>query len=163
MSQSNATLQKADSAGVNFMPPVFFFICLAGGYLMEFWLHWFVPLLHQPICHYAGVAIALIGLFFGLLGNAKFRSLGVPVKPNLPASQLVTGGIYRITRNPMYVGFVLALLGIGTAAGSIPMVLSAVPMFLYLHGYVIRREEKYLGRRFGAEYEVYRQKVRRWL
>ena len=63
----------------------------------------------------------------------------------------------------MYVGFILALLGIGIAKGSIPMVLSAVPMFLYLNWYVIRREEKYLVRAFGEEYEAYRRRVRRWL
>ena len=163
MSKFNATSQHADSPGVNFMPPAVFFICLAGGYLTELWLHWPVQLLPHPIGHYTGLTIALIGLLFGLLGNVKFRSLGVNVKPNLPASQLVTKGIYRFSRNPMYVGFILALFGIGIAKGSIPMVLSAVPMFLYLNWYVIRREEKYLARVFGEEYEAYRRRVRRWL
>jgi len=63
----------------------------------------------------------------------------------------------------MYVGFVSILVGLGLAAGSLPMLLSAVPMFLYLDLYVIRREEKYMRRRFGIEYETYCQKVRRWL
>jgi protein-S-isoprenylcysteine O-methyltransferase Ste14 len=63
----------------------------------------------------------------------------------------------------MYVGFVAILLGLGWACGSLAMLLSAVPMFLYLDWYVIPREEKYLLRRFGEDYQTYCRRVRRWL
>jgi len=74
-------------------------------------------------------------------GRGKFRKLGLNVKTNLPAGTLVTNEAFRFSRNPMYVGFVSILAGLGLAAGSLPMLLSAIPMFLYLDWYVIRREE----------------------
>jgi protein-S-isoprenylcysteine O-methyltransferase Ste14 len=142
---------------------VIFLGCLLAGVGLELWLHWPVSLLPQPAGLYAGLAVALAGFAFMGWGRGKFRKLGLNVKTNLPAGTLVTNEAFRFSRNPMYVGFVSILAGLGLAAGSLPMLLSAIPMFLYLDWYVIRREEKYLGRRFGVEYETYCQKVRRWL
>jgi protein-S-isoprenylcysteine O-methyltransferase Ste14 len=126
-------------------------------------LRWPVRLLPQPTGLYAGLAVASIGFLFMGWGHRRFTTLGVSVKTMLPASQLVTKGAYRFSRNPMYVGFVSILAGAGLAAGSVPMLLSAIPMFLYLDWYVIPHEERYLARAFGEDYKAYCKRVRRWL
>jgi len=96
-------------------------------------------------------------------GHGRFQSLGVNVPSNMPASQLVTDGAHKYSRNPMYVGFISILLGLGIAAGSVWMIASALPMALYLSLYVIPREEAYLVRAFGDKYSTYRKSVRRWI
>lgn len=154
---------RADSPGVNLMPPMVFWACLIAGVVLALWLRLTIRLLPQPLALCVGSAVAIAGLLFMLWGNSNFASASVNVKPNLPASRLITGGAYRFSRNPMYVGFVSILAGVGIAALSIPILFSALPMFLYLECYVIRREEKYLTRVFGDDYGAYSRRVRRWL
>ena len=154
---------KPDSPGVRFIPPWMFYACLVGGVAVELLTRWPVSLLPQPEGLITGLGVALAGFAFMGWGHRRFSSLGVNVKTVLPASMLVTEGAYRFSRNPMYVGFVAILAGLGLAAGSWPMLLSALPMFYYLNEHVIPREEKYLGRTFGEEYKTYCRKVRRWL
>ena len=155
--------KKPDSPGVNLYPSIVFLGCLVAGVVLELGHYWPVSLLPQPAGLCAGLAVALCGFAFLGWGHGKFRNLGLNVKTNLPAGTLVTNEAFRFSRNPMYVGIVSILAGLGLAVGSLPMLLSAVPMFLYLDWYVIRREEKYLRRRFGVEYEIYCKNVRRWL
>lgn len=155
--------KKPDSPGVNLYPPIIFLVCLLGGVALELGHYLPVSLLPQPAGLYAGLAVAFAGFAFMGWGRRKFSKLGLNVKPNLPAGTLVTNEAFRFSRNPMYVGFVSVLAGLGLAAGSLPMLLSAISMLLYLDWYVIRREEKYLRRRFGVEYEIYCKNVRRWL
>ena len=96
-------------------------------------------------------------------GHGQFKALGVNVKTVLPASHLVADGAYRFSRNPMYVGFIAMLAGLGIAVASVWLCAMCLPFFAYFSLYVIPREEAYLARRFGAEYAAYRAKVRRWL
>jgi protein-S-isoprenylcysteine O-methyltransferase Ste14 len=164
MSAPSASLsQKPDSPGVNLYPTVIFLGCLLAGAGLELGHYWPVSLLPQPAGLCGGLGVALAGFAFMSWGHRKFRKLGLNVKTNLPAGTLVTNEAFRFSRNPMYVGFVAILAGAGLAAGSLPMLLSALPMALYLDWYVIPREEKYLRRRFGVEYEIYCKNVRRWL
>jgi protein-S-isoprenylcysteine O-methyltransferase Ste14 len=161
MAASPATeIRREDSPGVVIVPPAVFLTCLVCGAalsLWEGWYGWSLPLI------IAGLATGVAGFAFMGWGHGRFKSLGVNVKTSLPASQLVTKGAYGISRNPMYVGFVAILAGLGIANGSVPMLLSAVSMFVYLDWYVIPREEKYLARTFGDEYKAYCRKIRRWL
>jgi protein-S-isoprenylcysteine O-methyltransferase Ste14 len=154
---------KPDSPGVNLHPPLVFVLCLAGGVAAEF--AWRPPflLLSRDIALYAGVAVALLGFLFQGFGWFTFKRCGAETRTNCPAPAIVTSGAFRLSRNPMYVGFVAMLAGAGIAANSVPLLLAALAMFLYLDWYVIAREERYLSRAFGAEYEAYCRKVRRWL
>jgi protein-S-isoprenylcysteine O-methyltransferase Ste14 len=154
---------EPDSARVRIYPGVFFFLCLAGGVAADWWLGPVIAPLPQPACFYAGSILALAGAVFAGLGIGRFISLGVNPLPTRPAARMVWGGVYRVSRNPMYVGLVAVLAGGGIAAGSLPVLLSALPLFLFLDIYAIRREERYLQRRFGEAYLAYCQRVRRWL
>ena len=152
-----------DSPRVGLMPPKVFWLCLLAGLLLSWVFPWRMNLLSEAWLIACGVGLILAGFGFMMWGHGIFRGLGVNVPTNLPASELVSRGAYRFSRNPMYVGFVAILLGIGLAVGSYWMLLSGLPMALYLALYVVPREEAYLTRAFGDDFLTYRRAVRRWL
>jgi len=152
-----------DSPGVRIMPPLVFLLNLLAGVILHWAAPWPVPGLSLTLGLAAGLLLAGAGIAFMMWGHTLFTRLGVNVKTIRPASMLVATGAYAWSRNPMYVGFLAILAGLGLAAGSVWMVLTVLPMAFYLGLYVIPREEAYLARRFGVEYETYRRAVRRWL
>ncbi|MDF2399026.1 isoprenylcysteine carboxylmethyltransferase family protein [Pseudomonas sp. 3MA1] len=113
------------------------------------------------------LALPLIGagLLFVLAGGISFRRARTTVNPLKPeaASALVTSGIYRHTRNPMYVGFALWLLAWGLYLASPLVLLGVLGFVLYMNRLQIAPEERALGRLFGADFAAYLQRVRRWL
>lgn len=111
----------------------------------------------------AGVSIALAGLALIVVSLGLFRASGTRAEPWQPSSALVIAGLYRATRNPMYLGMALLALGIAILFASLPAVLLTALAVLVVDRFVIRREEAYLARRFGDDYHTYRARVRRWL
>lgn len=105
------------------------------------------------------------GVAFDLLGLIAFRKSRTTINPLRPerTSALVTGGIYRITRNPMYVGMALLLLAWAIYLSALlPFV--GVPVFmLYITCFQIKPEERVLERLFGEEFLNYAARVRRWM
>ena len=83
--------------------------------------------------------------------------------PYKPTSAIVTSGIYGVTRNPIYVGFHFVVLAVAVGANNAWLFLAAVVLFILLWFGVVRPEERYLSGKFGAEYDDYRRKVRRWI
>jgi protein-S-isoprenylcysteine O-methyltransferase Ste14 len=111
------------------------------------------------------IAVAAAGIAVGLAGIVAFRRATTTVNPMTPgkASSLVTGGIYRVTRNPMYVGVAIVLVAWALFLAS-PWALVGVPAFVaYLTRFQIVPEEKALASRFGDAYASYAARVRRWL
>ncbi len=111
-----------------------------------------------------GVFIA-IGSFFGLAGIVSFYLAKTTVNPEKPekASTLVTSGIYKVTRNPMYVGLVCFLIAWAAWLGSLYSLVFIVVFVLYMNRFQITPEERALTKLFGQDYQDYCQKVRRWL
>lgn len=107
----------------------------------------------------------LAGLFCALLGVVSCARAETTVNPLAPetASALVTGGIYRFTRNPMYLGLMVFLIGWGLFLASPLAVLLAFLFVPYMNHFQIRPEEQALRRLFGPDYEKYCAEVRRWL
>lgn len=109
--------------------------------------------------------LAVVGLTFGGAGMLSFvraRTTMNPTKPSA-ASSLVTGGVFRYTRNPMYLSLLLYLLA-WAAYLSNWIALLFVPAFvLYINELQIKPEERALSALFGAEYASYKARVRRWL
>ena len=111
------------------------------------------------------IAIALTGIGVALSGVIAFRHAKTTVNPLKPetASSIVTTGVFRFTRNPMYVGLALVLLA-WTVFLSSPWASLGLPAFiLYMNRFQIVPEERVLSRMFGTEYSAYRARVRRWL
>jgi protein-S-isoprenylcysteine O-methyltransferase Ste14 len=115
---------------------------------------------------YAAVAIlAVAGVAFDLLGLLAFRAFRTTVNPLKPerASAMVTSGVYRVSRNPMYVGMVLLLLAWAVYLSAL-LPFAGPPIFvLYITRFQIQSEERVLKGIFGEEYSAYAARVRRWL
>jgi protein-S-isoprenylcysteine O-methyltransferase Ste14 len=109
--------------------------------------------------------IAVVGAMVCVAGVLSFRRARTTVNPLKPesATSLVIVGIYRYSRNPMYLGFLCGLLAWALVLGSL-LALLGLPLFvIYMNRFQIGPEEQSLAKLFGSEYHQYRLKVRRWL
>src|SRR6267154_447870 len=113
--------------------------------------------------HLAGAALAAAGLVMIVIGTRRFQAAGTNVPPNLPTTALVVDGIYRRTRNPLYLGATLVYLGLSVVAGSFWAIGLVVPLLGVINTGVIAREERYLEQKFGDTYRAYQARVRRWV
>jgi protein-S-isoprenylcysteine O-methyltransferase Ste14 len=113
----------------------------------------------------AAVVIALIALGIDIAGFISFRRARTTVNPMKPqaASALVTTGIYKISRNPMYVASLCALVAWGIYLSNVWTLTGAVIFVMYINRFQIKPEERALAAIFGADYANYRCAVRRWL
>jgi protein-S-isoprenylcysteine O-methyltransferase Ste14 len=153
------------------LPPVMFALAVAVMVVLDAIAPWPAshptPLLAMPDAgawpFWIGLALALAGMAFGLMGVARFLRAGNNISPHLPALTVVTGGIYRFTRNPMYLGLILFLAGLAIVF-ALEWAVIVVPVFaLELHYGVVKREERYLLAKFGAPYQALTEHTRRWL
>lgn len=106
-----------------------------------------------------------IGTLFGVAGLYSFYRARTSVDPHKPekASSLVTAGVYRITRNPMYVGLAIILGAWAIRLGSLLSMAGVVIFMLYITRFQIIPEERVMREKFGEQHEKYHSKVRRWL
>lgn len=112
-----------------------------------------------------GLALALIvgGLLLDGMAAGLFRRRGTAVEPWKPSTVLINEGPYRFSRNPIYVGFAITYAGLAIAMDGALALFLLLPCLAVVDQFVIAREERYLSAKFGADYEAYRRKVRRWL
>lgn len=109
--------------------------------------------------------LALLGIAFAVSGATQFKHVLTTLNPRRPeeASILVTNGVYRITRNPMYAGLMIVLLGWAAFLAS-PVSLGGVVAFIaYINRFQIMPEERILLEKFGDDYRKYLAGPRRWL
>jgi len=112
---------------------------------------------------YLGAALLIGGFLFMLNAKRLFDRHKTPVRHSEKPSALVTGGPFRFTRNPMYIGVEVLLTGIGLFAGTWPYLCVPVVMFLILQFHFIPWEEKTMENLFKDEYINYKKSVRRWI
>ena len=157
-----STTVSARGAAVRFpFPPALFAAALVGGLALDRWLP--LSVVGRPVTTLVGAALTLGGVVFSLSGAATVLRHRTTVVPHHPVSVLVTTGPFRLSRNPMYAGHVVSLVGAAFWIGTWwPIILAPVAVVAALR-LVIGPEEEYLEGRFGAEYRRYRARVRRWL
>lgn len=144
------------------VPPVFLVLIHIVAALI---LRWLVPLPFPvpPVLASMGFLLVIFGFLLGVAALMAFRA-GRPANgPRGAPARLVTSGIYRFTRNPIYLGFLLMLIGIPLNAGSYWGILLAPLMVISFNRLVIEKEEEILTHRFGQEFQTYRTIVRRWI
>ena len=124
----------------------------------------------QLIVIYAGrlaaaIVLGLLGVATIAAGVLEFNRASTTVNPHTPesSSSIVTGGIYRFTRNPMYLGMLLMLLGWTAYLANVAAAVFAILFVAYITRYQIAPEERILSEKFGAPYEAYVRTVRRWI
>lgn len=146
------------------VPPPIVALLLAGA----MWpLSQLLPRIDAPPAVRLGLAvlIGVSGLGISLAGTIAFHRARTTVNPLSPhkASALVTGGIYRVTRNPMYLGMMLGLLCWAVGLGSPAALAGPVAFIAYINRFQIEPEERALRAKFGAAYDAYCARVRRWV
>jgi protein-S-isoprenylcysteine O-methyltransferase Ste14 len=135
-----------DTANVIFRPPIAWAVAVLAGLA----LNWLMPLPFVP----AAVPTGWLGAMVFALSLSLFV---------WAIATIVDTGPYRFTRNPIYLGMVLGLIGLAIALNSLWLLLTLVPFAVVIRYGVIAREEAYLERKFGDGYRRYRARVRRWL
>jgi protein-S-isoprenylcysteine O-methyltransferase Ste14 len=109
-----------------------------------------------------GIIITLLGITSLILAAKLFRKNKNPVNPSGSTQLIICSGIYKYTRNPMYLGLTIIFIGISTITNAWFSFILLLPLLMVCQKGIIEREEKYLTRKFGNEYLDYHSKVRRW-
>jgi len=97
------------------------------------------------------------------ISAGAFRKAGTGIRPFEEATSLVTTGFYRFTRNPMYLGMFLMLIGVAILLGSIGAVFPAIVFIMIIRNNFVLGEEQFMEASFGQQYLDYKARVRRWL
>lgn len=118
-----------------------------------------------PLVTVVASLIALAGIAIAVAGTVAFRRARTTVNPMKPeaASSLVTEGIYAFTRNPMYLGLVLLITGFALYLANVWTLFGPAVLALYLTRFQIAPEERIMAQLFGAEFDAYASRVRRWI
>lgn len=161
MSSSRAEFR--DNPGVAAPPPLVFAGILAMGVFADRYVTGASMALPALSRQALAVVLGCVGLVFLVGALGLFHRVGTRAEPWEPTTKIVTSGVYKVTRNPMYVGMAFIYAAIAIALGSpVSLVLLPVAILVIHHG-VILREERYLQLKFGAEYLDYKSRVRRWI
>ena len=168
-------MSKTDIPGVIAPPPLIYLGFLLVGWglaelgarpeVVEAGFGWLAADFGLAIEVRRGVALTLIvgGLLLDGMAAGLFRRRGTAVQPWKPSTALVIEGPYRFSRNPIYLGFAVTYVGLAIAMDSWVALLLLLPCLVVVDRFVIQREERYLAAKFGADYDAYRGRVRRWL
>ena len=153
---------EADNSGVIIRPP----IALALAFVMGLAIDQLLPLRFVPArvsAPWIGSILFAIGFALTIWATATMRKAGTQIRTSQPTTAIVKSGPYRFTRNPIYFGMFLGLIGLAIGFDSLWILAMFVPFFLTIRYGVVAREEAYLERKFGEDYLSYKADVRRWL
>lgn len=138
-------------------------IILASGMLMEhFVIDYEIPL-SSIVRYLIGLLVVTLGFTLILMARIEFNRAGQPRTPGIPTTCLVKTGVFKISRNPLYLGIVLILPGLGLAANLVWWIILTPLLMIWLQQALILPEEQYLLERFGEEFGCYKKNVRRWI
>ncbi len=152
-----------DKPGVIAFPPLIYGTAI----LLTFLLHLWKPVSLSPMPYYVSIAVGVI--LFILAGfiirsaSQVMRRAATNVHPGKPTLAIVTEGVYRYSRNPMYLSLTLVFLSVGFLLYTAWTLILLIPLLVLVHYGVIKREEKYLTAKFGSQYTQYKHTVRRWI
>lgn len=143
------------------LPPTLFIICIVLMVVL-WWLFPVIRFLPFPVS-LIGIPVFLAGLGIAKRGSDIFEKKGTNIETFDDPDVLVTDGLYKISRNPMYLGFLTALSGLFILLGCLSPLLVAVFFFVVTDRWYIEFEEKAMANVFGDEYAKYKAETRRWL
>jgi len=143
------------------VPPVYFFLAI----LLIIALHRWLPIadLIDPPASRIGYVPIIAGIALAAWGRWRFARAGTNVVPFAPSTALVADGPFQFTRNPMYLGMMLVLLGLVILTGSLSGILVVAAFLGLIRTRFVLPEEDHMTDHFGEAYQAYQQRVRRWL
>ncbi|WP_036259827.1 methyltransferase family protein [Methylocapsa aurea] len=151
----------SDRAKVIALPPLILAATLALGVGLH--LIWPVRLLSGVFALPLGLALISGAIALAAFAVREMHRANTAIDIRKPTTAIVTSGVFKLSRNPIYLGMVLLCVGIAFAVNSAWILASAAPLALILQKGVIEREEAYLAQKFGAAYLQYKGSVRRWI
>lgn len=152
--------QPRETAGVLILPPLLFALPLVLGWVLERAIALpGLPAIFRPL----GLLLLVLSLVPGPWALVVMLRAGVNPEPHVPTRRLVVRGPFRFSRNPIYLTYILFTAGFSLVTNSLWMLMLLIPAIVVAHYGIVLREERYLSRRFGAPYDLYRRRVRRWL
>jgi len=154
---------KKDHPGIYVPPPIVYALTFLVAVFIQKKLPIDDSLFHLQLAKIVGTGLLIIALFFLIRSLRQFFLSKNTLVTIMAANSLQTNGIYNITRNPMYLGLAIVYLGISCLIGNWWNIILFPLLLLLIQEYMIKREEKYLERRFGQVYLDYKSKVRRWI
>ena len=143
------------------LPPQLFYFSI----IVIFLINYFLPIIKIVSYPFSliGILIFTIGGTIAVRGKAHFKNVGTNISTFNEPDFLVTDGLFTFSRNPMYLGFVLALLGIAIFLGSLSAMLIVSIFTIIVDRWYINFEEKMLMNKFPREYTGYKIETRRWI
>lgn len=154
---------KEDHPGIYIPPPLIFAAIFLIAFLIQKVIIINNSFFQKDGTKMLGIIFFLVALYLLVRGVWKFIATGNTLITMQPASSLQSEGIYKFTRNPMYLGLIFLYLALTCAIGNWWHIIFLPILILIIEKYVIKREEKYLERRFGQSYLDYKKQVRRWV
>jgi protein-S-isoprenylcysteine O-methyltransferase Ste14 len=158
--QSTASNERK-KVGMLLPPPVLLLATIVLGAVFHFLL--LGPFTFTPMRSVLGGALVVLSVLTIGACIRRFKTAGTPFRPVSPATAIVSSGLYRVSRNPMYVGMAGILLGLSLLLGSYVLALALLPFVVIVHFGVVLPEERYLEALHGEPYRQYKQSARRWL
>jgi protein-S-isoprenylcysteine O-methyltransferase Ste14 len=153
--------QISDNAGVIAFPPALYAITLLLGLVLSS----IVPISFLP--HPVSLPLAVLALIgAGWISTSAFRTMNraqTAIDPAKPTTAIVSDGVFRLSRNPLYLSLTLLYIGISLLFSAVWALLLLLPLLIIVQIGVIQREESYLERKFGDKYLRYKAQVRRWI
>ncbi len=142
-------------------PPIVALIFIVTAYFLGRFVP--LPFVAPVFLQNIGLLMTFVGFLLELGAFIEFRKADTTLDPHGSVKQLVTSGIYRFTRNPIYLGFLFMVIGLPLVSGLYWGFIMAPFYMMVINGLVIQHEENYLGRKFKDQYINYTSRVRRWL
>jgi protein-S-isoprenylcysteine O-methyltransferase Ste14 len=143
------------------LPPTY----LTAAIVLILLLHFLLPVrmvLELPL-NLIGLVPLILGTLLNLIADHVFKLKQTTVKPFQKSSTLITDGVYRLSRHPMYLGFLLILIGMSMLLGSLTPYIVVIVFGILMDVIFIRVEERMLEERFGQEWKEYNSRVRLWI
>ncbi|MDZ4728796.1 MAG: isoprenylcysteine carboxylmethyltransferase family protein [Xanthomonadales bacterium] len=160
-SSQSARMSRFGFKKPRIFPPVWLLLCVSAMFALDRWL----PLIqfYPRLSGWPSWLMVAPGLALILIAANGFKRAKTGVVPFSKSTALVTDGVYRYTRNPMYLGMALILAGIATKLGSLSAWLPVISFVFIIQRQFIRNEEIFLTAIYSDDYREFIQKVRRWL
>ncbi len=143
------------------IPPFLFLICILFMVAIRN-LIVIKEIIPNPI-KYAGIALIIIGILITIIVRKGFEKIDTEIHTFKKPRKLVTNGLFKFSRNPIYLGFTISLIGVWILLGTILPVIGILIFIVVTNNYYIPYEEQIMGKVFGNEYKKYKSKVRRWI
>lgn len=153
--------EEKHGPGVKMPPPLVVLAVMAAAYGFHQWIPLCIP--KSAFLSALGLVLVGIGMLILVVSLVQFFQQKTAIEPWKPATRLIQTGLYRYSRNPIYLAFYLIQVGGGLFLSQGWMVITVMITEGWIYRLVIKKEEAYLERRFGEEYRHYKSKVRRYI